>query len=537
MHLGLDVGTGLTKLARRPEGDGATGPDGAVRATSTAFSYQGFAGEIPSGPPGEAAASGVSRCDGFPLMLDGVWSATRVSAWQHRAPGEVAQDFLEHVLSSVRRQPDGRDGQDGPFQGLAVAVPAAKPAWVGAGAQAGGSAGTELRDILTTLGYPPQRLVAAPVAALLYLRRKHQDLAAASRVVFCDIGAGSIGLALCLGRGHGVRVADAVQLAGSLAWSGDTLADAEVGDRPPTLAECLVMALAKASGAPVSRGPSAMSVRRWRALEQALADADQRDRLDAVLRHASIARQRYGSAIALRFADLEVTAAHMLDACEPLAERAAAVLSGLLKRQDDPAWLRPGTDAGTRIVLTGGLSALPVLRDALLASAGIDPDAPGGALIAPDHAERIGAAALGAALVAGGQADPGDRYPHGLRLLVHRSVGGRIVSGHLELAAAHSIDMEMAETVFLTEGGEDVLLTVPPGPPEDVPLPVQVVPAGTGVPVHAAFGSLAPPKPGTYRVGVRGGPGGVAVVLQDTDGSAPLAYPLADQQPRRGTGG
>src|SRR5262249_5719956 len=156
---------------------------------------QGFASEIPTGPSGAAPAGGC-RCDAFPLMLDGAWSTTRVPAWQHRAPGEVAQDFLQLLLGKAAGPDDrGRPGdQDGPPPLLAVAVAAAKPVWAGAGAHAGPSVGTELRDILTTLGYPPQRLVAAPVAALLYLRRSHPGLASATRVVVCDVGAGSLGL-------------------------------------------------------------------------------------------------------------------------------------------------------------------------------------------------------------------------------------------------------------------------------------------------------------------------------------------------------
>jgi hypothetical protein len=68
--------------------------------------------------------------------------------------------------------------------------------------------------------------------------------------------------------------------------------------------------------------------------------------------------------------------------------------------------------------------------------------------------------------------------------------------------------------------------TAPPAAGEE-PIPVQVAPVG-GEAMPAVFQPAAPPEPGIYRVGVRGGPDGPAVVLQPVAGGEPLAYRLAE---------
>jgi hypothetical protein len=530
MCLGLDLGTGQAKLARYPAG---TGGEPVITVAPTAVAYQGLASEIPVGRGHEPLRSGAVRCDGFVPMLGTALSASRVAAWRNRTPGEAAQGFLRCLLDQVdggqRAEPAAESG------GLVVAVPAAARH----DAAGGPSAGSEVADILTALGWAPRRLVATPVAALLQLRHDDPELAGASRFVVIDAGAGSVDLSLCTATGAGLRVADSIRLVGGSAWADDTLLDM-TWDRPPTLAEHLVTAMAAAAGAPRAPVPGPVSVDRWRALECELADQAKRDRLEAALRQAAAARHRHGDTVAVSFADLEVTASQFLDACEPLARRSAAALDRLLGRQAEPGWRPAGAD-GTRVVLTGGLAMLHPLRIALLASLGLDPDRPGRAVVQPSGIDRLCAPARGAALLAAGQADPGDRYPHGLRLLVSRVVRDRLVIEYPQLAVPGAIDLDGSRTVYLTEpgdsgGGRPVQVTVraaaeaiPPGtdPPDVPPIPVQIVPADGGEAVPAAFRPAPPPVPGVYQVGVRGGLGGPVIVLQPTDGSQALIYPLA----------
>ena len=382
--------------------------------------------------------------------------------------------------------------------------------------------------------------MAAPVAALLQLRHEDPDLARASRFVVIDTGAGSVDLSLVTATGSRLRVTDSIRLVGRSAWTDDTQPDVP-GNRPPTLAECLVTALAAAAGAPRASMPGPESVRRWRALESELADDARRDRLEAVLQQAAAARHRHGGTVALRFAGLEVTASQFLDACEPLARRAAAALRQLLSRQAEPRWSLASVGDHPRVVLLGGLTSLSPVRVALLAALGLDPDRPASGLIRPGGIDRLSVAARGAALLAAGQADPGDRYPHELRLQVSRVFIDRMVTEYLQLAAPGVIDLEDSRVMYLTvpggagHGGE-LQVTVRPAadPPDAPPIPVQIIPVGGDEMVPAAFHPAAFPAPGVYRVGVRGAPDGPAVVLQRTDGGQALTYALtapADQAP------
>lgn len=508
MYFGLDLGTGLAKLASVGAREST-----ALTVVPTALTYRGrLTSEIPAG---WSDTPGAVRCDGFPAMLDGGRAGRQVAAWGSRTPSEVTQGFLMCLL-------EGTDASERPSDVVAAVPPA------GSGADraqdTAQDTGTEVRDILTALGRTPRRLVAAPVAALLHLRRELPALAAASRFVVCDTGAGSAEFSLCTAGEHAIRVTDSIRVSGALALADDT--PFSETDRTPTLAECLVATMAGIAEGRRAATAGALSVRRWRALERTLDDDAQRDRLDVVLQQAAATPHRHGSAVAIRFADLEVTATQLLEACAPLARRSAAALRTLLARQDDPEWYRFAGERSTRIVLIGGLDGLRPLRDALLAASGLDPDRPGEAVVEPGPAERAGAAARGAALVAAGEADPGDRYPHAIQVAVNRVVRDRVVATHLELATGGTIDLEQAETSFLTEAGERVLVTVRQASAPASPLLVQVVRGGD--PVPAVLCPAAPPRPGVYHIGVRGGPEGPAVVLQNIDGSKPLTYTLKE---------
>lgn len=521
MYLGLDVGTGTTKLTRHRD-DGWLGSRMVV--VPTAVLYDGLVSTIPAPLP-DGEPPGAVRCDGFPAML-GVWPADRVTAWGDRTPAEVTQSFLRRLLNRA-------GGDDGPREGsLVVTVPAV-------GAQPAPRArvrdsGVELVEILHALGHPPQRVLPAPIAALAYLRRERPELTEASRFAVCDIGAGGMSFALCAATESGARVTDVVRMTGATAWNDDTASAGAKGDRPVTLAERLVAEIASKGCAPAAVPSDGRSVHRWRALEAALASPGEEGSPGYDLRRAFAAGGRHPGFGMLRFADVEVTVGQLLGACAPLADSAEAALSGLLTRQADPGWRHFSAGPAARIVLIGGLTALGPVRAALLRAAGLDPRDPGGAAVETDPADRLGAAALGAALVAAGKADPSTRYPYALRLPVHRAVRGRIESSYLELAAAATIAPDQGETPVTGADGAPVVVTVrASGGP--VLLPVQLV-RGDGAPaVPASFHPAQAPPVGDYRISVSGDPVGAAIVLRSVKDDQALRFVL--RQPAEPTDG
>lgn len=487
MPIGLDVGTGLTKVARSAAAESwqQAADEFHLTPVQTAVVYRGLESEIPSFSADGAPAAGDTRCDGFPMLL-GDSPHAHVPEWGNRTPVEAAQSFLRMLLSR-----DARGDGD-----LVVATRAASG---------------QLDEILAAIGAAPRRMVPAPVAAVTYLRHSRPELSAATRFLVCDLGAGFISVAQCVAGPRATVVTDFIELAGAAAW-GDDGALATNDGRPDTLAERLVSALAMTQGAPAY----GRSVRRWRGLEAALRrDGD--DWPPALVAGPGSAPSAGGAPV-LRIADFELTAAEFLAACGPLADRAGAAVRTLLARQPEPGW-RGTTDA--KLVLLGGLSGLWPVRESLMRAAGLDPVAPGTALVDLDARSRLEAAARGAALLAAGKAWSSERYPHVLRLPVHRVIRGEIKTEHLELAAADSIDYEQPERVLLDTSGQPYLVRVRAGHP---PLPVEIVPNGPGAPVPAVLAPSAssppePPPPGQYRIAVGGGADGVTFVLHRADGT------------------
>jgi hypothetical protein len=505
---GLDLGAGLTKLACVSPGQTRAVPP---RVIPTAIGYRGAAARIldrADGGPGEA------RYDGFPALL-GDGSADLGG----RSPAEVTREFLRFLLDDAGRSNAARS--DATALPIAMAIPP-------------GPAGAELEAIFSALGRPSARMLATPAAVLLYLRDSHPDLASASNFIVCDLGAAAVTLSVCVITGSRLRVLAFSQVFSVPFGPAGTHDHVDAGERRPFLIESLASALSGEE--PADR---ATRVRRWRELEKALADDEQRERLDAVLEQALADSTRYSGTVALRIGNVTVTAATLLRACTPIADRCATELTRLLRRQRDPAWLRPGES--TRVVLTGGLSTLRPVRAALLSAAGLDPVAPGPGAVVLDGAEALCAPAFGAALVAAGLAEPGDRYPHGLRLPVHRQVRDQLIPGYLNLAAAASIEVDLGEPKFATEPGDKAGVRVPAAASVGSAMPVEVVLAGSGTVRPAAFDPGEPPPPGRYHVGVCGHPNGAAIVLRPAGGGDLMSYPLAplDAAPQQegGNGG
>jgi hypothetical protein len=507
MHLGLDLGTGTTKLTRY-QGDARLASRMVI--VPTAVSYHGLASKIPAASPGGEPPSDSVRCDGFPAML-GAWPAARVTAWGGRTPGEVTQTFLRRLLNR------GADEEGPRADSLVVIVPAtgAYPADRGPRRDSG----TELIEILRALGHPPQRVLPAPIAALAFLRREHPELTGASRFAVCDIGAGAMSFALCTATTSGARIIDVLRITSAAAWADDIAPGTATTDRPVTLTERLVAELARMGGAPAAAPGDGRSVHRWRALEAALASAGEEDSPGYDLRRVFWAGGRHPGFGLLRFADLEMTVTQVLQACARLADAADAGLTGLLARQADPEWRRFGADA-TRIVLIGGLSGLGPIRAALLQAAGLDLRDAGDAVVEPGPADRLCAAALGAALVAAGKADPSARFPYALRLPVYRAVRGQIEPGFLELASAGAIVSDEAEMPIKGADGAPVVVTVlgsSASMPLTATLPVQLVSRDDASPQPAEFHPAQSPPAGEYRISVSLDPAGAAIVLRNVN--------------------
>lgn len=498
MPIGLDLGTGLTRIARHTDDD-----EFRTVSVPTAVQYRGLEGEIPPFSFAAAEPAAGTRCDGFPMLLGGAPHG-QIPEWGSRTPVEAAQAFLRLLLSRGR----SADGD------LVVAVPA-MPGRLG--------------EILAAIGEPARRLVPAPVAAVTYLRHARPDLAAATRFIVCDLGAGGMSVALCAAGPRATVVIDTIELIGVAAWSDDTEPLASNDGRPDALIEKLVSALAMTQGATLGR-----SVYRWRGLEATLRQGG--GDWPRALTDGGSGPWSATRVPVLRFADLELTAGEFLGACAPLAERAGSALRTLIKRQPDRDWRDVPGAAGIRIVLLGGLSGLWPVAESLLRVAGLDPRDPGAALVDLDTSSRLEAAARGAALLAAGKAGSRERYPHLLRLPVHRVIRGEAQVEYIPLAAAGTIDYEQPERVLRDAAGEPYLVMVRQGP---TPLPIEIVPNGTGAPVPAVLAPSTPPAPGRYRVAVGGGPDGVTVVLHRADGPGYHRYVLngsADSSGTVGTG-
>ena len=527
MHIGLDLGAALTKSVSYPVDPGhpAAGAPGraATNIELSAVVYQQHGSEIPPRSSGGEHPPLTVRCDGFPLMLE-TRPHSFVELWGGRTAAEVTQTYLRclHVAEAPT------DGD------LVVAVPpsAAPPLSPGLfgssrppAARPRPQAQAAVAEILTALGRPPSRVVTAPVAAIAYLRHTRPELADVTRFIVCDIGAGSMTIALCVVSPHATRLADCVRLTGSAAWSGDTAGFTQPGEWSSPLIERLVIELARQAGVPAFDWP----VRRWRGLESLL---DQHGDWPSVIRRADGPLTPPQGSSEQRVADLRVTTNQLLAACSPIALRAAEALRTVIRSQPQSDWRLTAGGAGTRIVFLGGLAGLGPVRAALLEAAGADPADPGESEVALDPATRLAAVARGAALVASGQVRLSQPYPHALRLPVHYVAGERLESTDLELVSAGSIEYEQPERMLVDAQGEPLTVEVRSGP---TPFPLQVVPHGSGQPVPASFQFATMPLAGQYRIAVGGGASGVTVALHPVSGTGPVRLVLNESAvlPRR----
>jgi hypothetical protein len=451
LDMGVDLGAAYTKLAvldRRRE------PVAPMRATVASAVDDG------SGPATEnfVAAYGCARA-GF----------RRSSA--ERPPDESLHGFLTELL---RAPVDDRAGRSGPPRRSVVAVPHSW--WAGEPSPA-----AVLEDRLFGGDDVDGRLVSQPLAAAVHLCRRDPTLQNTPLVV-CDLGASAARISVCRvvdGRVDLLRYAE-VPLGPRLRWF-----DVDVA-----LADHLLRHRA---------GPGT-DVRRLRHLigraRAHLVPAE-----EAALwagRRALFGAEPYVTAggYTLTYDDAEAAIAPMIEAAADLAREVAATLPEL---SGDDAW---------RVALLGGGALFHPLARAVLDGLGGDAVGIDARLVALDRDTVLAAAAFGAALVAGREADPGDRYPYAVALRARQ-----VTSGRLE-----AVDVPLARVGELRAGGRSL-----PGTHRGAPVPIHFADDDREVELIVSDGSgmrrplrLAPPttlRGGTFTVALHQRATGECVLL------------------------
>ncbi|OIJ62793.1 hypothetical protein WN71_037600 [Streptomyces mangrovisoli] len=308
---------------------------------------------------------------------------------------------------------------------------------------------------------PEVRPLGAPHAVLALLR--HRGAAGDGRYAVCDLGARAAEVTLCAVAGPSVAVLDGAEHAPA-AGLGDAFDAALLAG-----AGLPHDAAGRAALAAARRGP----------------DAGQRLRsaLDRAARNPDV----YDATTVYWLGERPVTVRDFRTAL-------AAVTTAL-----DGTLDTVGT--GHAVVPVGGLARLAPLHTHLAARhritglAGTDVD--------PCHA-----AVLGAALVAAGLVDPGDRYPHAVCVSAHRMVGGRLRSEELEISPAGALEPGRAP-VFAQSGGRPVNVRPAPGAQRRVVVGVRGTAGGPVLPVRTVH--IPPGAPGDRcHLGVRLSADGVA---------------------------
>ncbi|MEV5126336.1 sugar kinase [Streptomyces decoyicus] len=356
----------------------------------------------------------------------------------------------------------------------------------------------EQRAVPLAGGMPQPRPLGTPHAVLALLRHAGSPLA--SRLLVCDLGASAAELARCTLVGGAVAVARVARYAPAAdgygaAFDAAVLAGAGLpADDPAVLRE---LALARAENA--------------RRTEIAL------DRLAARPDRAG----RFADTVVHEVAGREITAGVVHRALCLLTEGLDRVLDGLPTHRGDG----PDPDR-TPVIAVGGPARSAALRQHLTARLGRP-------VRLPDGTDPALAAVFGAALVAGGHADPADRYPHAVAVRVHRTVAGRPRDGELLISPPGTLEAGGA-TVFAETGGQRVRVKAVPadgtGGRE-----VRIVVRAAGTDAAAPVGVVTVPAAGDgarFHVGVRVAADGAAgLVLQPLGPSRPGAHPAREHLP------
>ncbi|MFF4353625.1 hypothetical protein [Streptomyces sp. NPDC001530] len=327
---------------------------------------------------------------------------------------------------------------------------------------------------------PELRPLGTPHAVLALLR--HSGSAADGRYVVCDLGARAADISVCAVTGHSVALVDAVSRAPAEGL-GDGFDAALLADAGLPADAAALSALA--------------AVRREDGAAQ---------RLQSLLARAERSPGVYDSTTVHWLGDRQVRAG--------VVRRSLAAVTTVLDTALD------GFRVGGRpsLVAVGGLSRLSPLHDHLGARHEL-------VALPGEGTDPCHAAVLGAALVAAGLVDPGDRYPHAVCVGTHRMVAGELRTEELEISPAGTLEPG-APPVFAESGGQRVRIRAAQGAQREVVVSVRAVPGGAGVPVRSV--RVPPGSPGERcHLGIRLSVEGIAhLVLQPVGAGAGTELPL-----------
>lgn len=332
---------------------------------------------------------------------------------------------------------------------------------------------------------PPIRVLGTPHAVLALLR--HEGAPPSARYTVCDLGASAAEVSVC------VPVSGTVAVTGR-AWHAP--ADGYGGgfDR----------ALLAAAGLPDDDAG-------LRALAATRAEAGAAERLDIALRRADSHHGPYYATPVHRVDGREITAGAVRRALGPLTAGLDHVLDEALG----------GAPAPPVIAVGGAARFGPLVRHLA--------DRHGPLVALPGDTDPALAAVFGAALVAAGRADPGDRYPHAVCVGTHRVVGGAPRSEELVISPAGVLEPGGA-TVFAQADGHRVAVSTGSAHPADPARPVRVRVRDARGEHTGAVAALTLPAGGAVErchVGVRIAVDGTAhLVLHPLGSAAPGEHPL-----------
>ncbi|WP_371675906.1 hypothetical protein [Streptomyces sp. NBC_01276] len=332
---------------------------------------------------------------------------------------------------------------------------------------------------------PRIRVLGTPHAVLALLR--HAGAPPSERYAVCELGASAAEVSVC------APVSGTVAVTGR-AWHAPADGYGAGLDR----------ALLAAVGMPDDAAG-------LRALAGARGETGAAERLGIALRRADSHRGPYYDTAVHRVDGREITAGVVLQALGRLTEGLDRVLDEALGGAPAPP-----------VVAVGGAARFGPLAGHLAARHG--------PLVAlPGDTDPALAAVFGAALVAAGRADPGDRYPHAVCVGTHRVVGGAPRSQELVISPAGVLEPGGA-TVFAETGGHRVPVAAGTASPAGPAPPVRVRVRDARGERSEAVGTLTLPPGGAgdrFHVGVRIAVDGTAhLVLHPLGSAAPGEFPL-----------
>ncbi|MEU4494147.1 hypothetical protein AB0F96_12025 [Streptomyces sp. NPDC023998] len=327
---------------------------------------------------------------------------------------------------------------------------------------------------------PEIRALSTPHAVLALLR--HTGTVTAGRYTVCDLGATAAEVSVCALTGASVAVV-----------AGGRYAP------PDGYGAGFDAALLAGAGLPDDE-------QAHRALAAVRAEDGAGLRLELAVGRAERDPERYDDPVH-QVSGREITAG--------VVRRALGRLTAGADRALDDA---VGGTSAPPVIAAGGMARLRPLERHLAARQG--------AVVAlPTGTDPALAAVFGAALVAAGRIDPGDRYPHAVCVATHRTVGGEPHSEELVITPAGALEPG-GPTVFAEHAGHRV--RVRPGVGASRPVRVRVRDTDGRATAPVSILTVPGGSPGDrFHVGVRIDADGTArLVLHPVGSGTPAEFPL-----------